>query len=203
MLLLSFSCRNCTGEEDRSKEVKLVCRSAACTRLELHAARLATSTKLRAEWDRRLEKNSAAADVLNSNRRLWLQAGGKEPDTFVSPTEASIDHCHKTFEVLQTMLQKYGPQGGLDSFVQDIEVAVKMMKVVSRTLSAVLPAIWAGLPCSCTNTVSFTPCFSQAGNPSGRTASPSRRKRSTTSWPGMLSSSFPLGRAMQRDAKLA
>ena len=145
-----------TGEEDRSKEVKLVCRSAACTRLELHAARLATSTKLRAEWDRRLEKNSAAADVLNSNRRLWLQAGGNEPETLVSPTEASIDHCHKTVEILHKMLQKYGPQGGLDSFVQDIEVAVNMMKVVSCTLSIVLPASWAGLPCSYTYTVSFT-----------------------------------------------
>jgi hypothetical protein len=107
-----------------------------------------------------LEKNSAAADVLNSNRRLWLQAGGNEPETLVSPTEASIDHCHKTVEILQKMLQKYGPQGGLDSFVQDIEVAVKMMKVVSCTLSALLPAIWAGLPCSYIYTVPFTPCFS-------------------------------------------
>ena len=203
MLLLFVSCPNCTGEEDRSKEVKLVCRSAACTRLELHAARLATSTKLRAEWDRRLEKNSAAADVLNSNRRLWLHVGGKEPDTLVSPTEASIDHCHKTVEALQAMLQKYGPQGGLDSFVQDIEVAVKMMKVVSCTLSALLPTIWAGLLCSYTNTVSFTRCFSQVGNPSGRTAFPSHHRRSMTSWPKMLSSSCPLGRAMRRDAKPA
>ena len=149
-----------TGEEDRSKEVKLVCRSAACTRLELHAARLATSTKLRAEWDRRLEKNSAAADVLNSNRRLWLHVGGKEPDTLVSPTEPSIDHCYKIVEVLQGMLQQHGPRGGLDSFVQDIEVAVKMMKVVSCTLSTVLPTIWAVLPCSYIYTVSFTHCFS-------------------------------------------
>ena len=109
----------------------MVCRSAACTRLELHQARLATSTKLRAEWNRRLEKNAVAVDVLNSNRRLWLKAGGDEPDSLTSPAEISIDRCNKTVEVLQAMLQKHGPQGGLDSFVQDIEAAVKMMKVVT------------------------------------------------------------------------
>ena len=115
--------------------MKLVCRSAACTRLELHQSRLATSSRLRAEWDRRLEKNAVVVDVLNSNRRLWLSAGGEEPDTLISPTEISIDRCNKTVETLHAMLRKHGAQGGLDSFVQDIEVAVKMMKVVSRTLS--------------------------------------------------------------------
>ena len=115
--------------------MKLVCRSAACTRLELHQSRLATSSKLRAEWDRRLEKNAMAVDVLNSNRRLWLKAGGEEPDALISPSEISIDCCNKTVETLHAMLRKHGAQGGLDSFVQDIEVAVKMLKVVSRTLS--------------------------------------------------------------------
>ena len=107
----------------------------ACTRLELHQSRLATSAKLRAEWDRRLEKNAVAVDVLNSNRLLWMTAGGADPETLISPTEISLDHCARTVQLLQAMLQKHGPRGGLDSFVQDIETAAKMMKVVSCKLS--------------------------------------------------------------------
>ena len=103
----------------------------ACARLELHQARLATSAKLRAEWDRRLEKNAVAVDVLNSNRSLWMAAGGADPETLATPTEISLDRCENTVRVLQAMIQKHGPRGGLDSFVQDIEGAVRMMKVVS------------------------------------------------------------------------
>ncbi len=109
----------------------MICRSMACARLELHQARLATSAKLRAEWDRRLEKNAVAVDVLNSNRSLWMAAGGADPETLASPTEISLDRCANTVRVLQAMIQKHGPRGGLDSFVQDIEGAVRMMKVVS------------------------------------------------------------------------
>ena len=125
------------GDEDKTKEVKLVCRSMACTRMELHQSRLATSAKLRAEWDRRLENNAVAVDVLNSNRQLWMTAGGVDPETLVSPTEPSLDHCARTVQLLRAMLQKHGPRGGLDSFVQDIEGAVQMMKVVSHALSSV------------------------------------------------------------------
>ncbi len=119
------------GEEDKTKDVKMICRSMAVTRMELHQSRLATSAKLRAEWDRRLEKNAVAVDALNSNRQLWLTAGGPDPEGLTNPSEMSLEHCAKTIRVLQAMLQKHGPRGGLDSFLQDIESAVKMMRVVS------------------------------------------------------------------------
>jgi len=124
------------GEEDKSKEVKLVIKSLACTRMELHNSRLATSAKLRAEWDRRLEKNSVAVDVLNSNRQLWQMAGGADPDTLANPTELSVEQCNVTVQVLHSMLQKHGPKGGFDSFVEDIEKAVKMLRVVCWGLIA-------------------------------------------------------------------
>ena len=74
---------------------------------------------MKSKTSRRLDKNATAVDVLNSNRRLWLTAGGPEPDLLQNPTEMLIDHCTKTVLVLQSMLQKHGPQGGLDSFVQE------------------------------------------------------------------------------------
>jgi len=91
--------------------------------MELHQSRLATSGKLRAEWDRRLDRNAMSIDVLNSNRSIWLAAGGAEPETLASPSETALEYCTKTVEVLHAMLQKYGPKGGLDSHTQEIEEA--------------------------------------------------------------------------------
>ena len=118
-------------DEDQTKEVKLVIRSLACTRMELHHSRLASSAKLRAEFDRRLENNTRAVDSLNGNRQLWLTTGGPDPDTLGNPTELCLERCAATVQVLKDMLQKHGPKGGLDSFVEDIEQAVKRLKVVT------------------------------------------------------------------------
>ena len=97
----------------------MICRSLAITRMELHQSRLATSAKLRAAWDRRLERNAVAVDILSSNRQLWLHAGGLDPETLANPTEMALDGCSKTVGALHAMLEKHGPSGGLDSFVQD------------------------------------------------------------------------------------
>ena len=73
---------------------------------------------------RRLDKNAAAVDVLNSNREIWFAAGGPDIEVLASPTEPMIDHCNRTVTVLHAMLQKHGAQGGLDSHVEDITNAV-------------------------------------------------------------------------------
>ena len=73
---------------------------------------------------RRLDKNAAAVDVLNSNREIWFAAGGPDIESLASPTEPMIDHCNRTVTVLHAMLEKHGAQGGLDSHVEDITNAV-------------------------------------------------------------------------------
>ena len=100
------------GEEDKTKEVKLICRSLACMRMELHKARLATSAKLRAEWDKRLDKNALAVDCLNSNRDLWMRAGGPDPELLVTPSESLLEESARTVAILHQMLEKHGPCGG-------------------------------------------------------------------------------------------
>ena len=99
--------------------------------MELHQSRLASTEKLRQEWDRRLDRNSISIDVLNSNRAIWLAAGGAEPDSLATPTEVSLEHCNQVVKVLHLMLKKYGPRGGLDSHVSEIEEAVKRMRIVT------------------------------------------------------------------------
>jgi hypothetical protein len=117
-------------EEDKTKEAKMLCRSLSCMRMELCKARLATSQKLRNEWDKRLENNSIAVDRIQENRELWLQAGGPDPDALQTPTEILLAEANRTVEVLNLMLEKHGPVGGLDSFVETLQSAVKMLKVV-------------------------------------------------------------------------
>ena len=73
---------------------------------------------------RRLDKNAAAVDVLQSNRDIWFAAGGPDIEPLVSPTEPMIDHCNRTVTVLHAMLLKHGAHGGLDSHVEDITNAV-------------------------------------------------------------------------------
>ena len=73
---------------------------------------------------RRLDKNAAAVDVLQSNSDIWFAAGGPDIEPLVNPTEPMIDHCNRTVTVLHAMLQKHGAQGGLDSHVEDITNAV-------------------------------------------------------------------------------
>ena len=76
---------------------------------------------------RRLDKNAAAVDVLQSNRDIWFAAGGPDIEPLVRPTEPMIDHCKRTVTVLQAMVEKHGAQGGLDSHVEDITNAVPGM----------------------------------------------------------------------------
>ena len=73
---------------------------------------------------RRLDKNVAAVDVLQSNRDIWFAAGGPDIEVLASPTEPMIDHCNRTVTVLHAMPEKHGAQGGLDSHVEDITNAV-------------------------------------------------------------------------------
>ena len=83
------------------------------------------------KWDKRLDKNAAAVDVLNSNRQLWHSAFGPDPESLGNPTEGLLEQCSRSVVFLNAMLEKHGPRGGLDSHVQDITSAVKMLKVVS------------------------------------------------------------------------
>ena len=41
------------NDEDQTKEVKMICRSLVCCRLELHQNRTATTLKVKAAFDRR------------------------------------------------------------------------------------------------------------------------------------------------------
>ncbi len=108
-------------ESDQTRDARMICRSLACLRMELCNTRIASSQKLRQEWDKRLETNALAVDRLQENRELWLRAGGPEPEQLASPTEIDMEEVSKTLCTLAAMLERHGPTGGLDSFVEEIK----------------------------------------------------------------------------------
>lgn len=120
------------ADPDRDQQIKLVCRSLAVLRLELHASRCATSAKLRQEWERRAENNACAVDVLHNNQHLWRHVGGPDPDTFLRPSDADLAEMRTVGEALRQMVDAYGPtQDGLDAFAEEIQSAVKSIKAVA------------------------------------------------------------------------
>jgi hypothetical protein len=102
----------------------MICRSLACLRMELCESRVATSQKLRKEWDKRLENNCMATDRLQENRELWLRAGGPEPELLETPTVLHLDEAAKALATLDAMLDRHGPAGGLDSFVEEVKARI-------------------------------------------------------------------------------
>ena len=99
--------------------------------MELCESRLATSRKLRLEWDKRLENNTAAVDRIQENRNLWHSAGGFDPDLLATPSEIQLEEVKRVLATLDAMLEKNGPRGGLDSFVAEIKAAAALLKVVT------------------------------------------------------------------------
>jgi len=79
--------------------------------MELCTARLATSQKLRQEWDKRLENNSLAVDRIQENRDLWLHAGGCDPEVLNTPTEIHLEAVARTLSTLNAMLENMGRVG--------------------------------------------------------------------------------------------
>ena len=93
-------------EEEAEAPVKLICRSLQVLRLELKATRCATSLKLRQEWERRLETNARAADVLENNIHLWRHVGGPSPDRMRQPAEGDVLAAQTAVNNLRRLLTR-------------------------------------------------------------------------------------------------
>ena len=108
-------------DDDQTRDARMICRSLACLRMELCETRVATTEKLRKEWEKRLENNAVAVDRLQENRDLWMSAGGPDPETLATPTLQQLDEVVRVVSTLDAMLEKHGPAGGLDSFIEEVK----------------------------------------------------------------------------------
>ena len=145
-------------EADKTQPAKLVCRSIAVLRLELQQNRVASTEKLRREWERRLDDNKRSVDVLMNNRHLWshvsdckyinvsalppaptrtvlalVHVDGPSPeDELVDPTELALLEAKQCCEALARMAEAHGSaQNELHVYVEEITKAVSAIKIVS------------------------------------------------------------------------
>ena len=98
-------------EEDKTKEVMLIFKNLNSLQMDFTRSKLATSTKLRQEWEQRLEKNSIAVDCLQLHRDVWILADGRDPDLLAVPSTIDLEEAALTRKKLETMLEKNGPKG--------------------------------------------------------------------------------------------
>ncbi len=119
------------AEKDQTQEVKLICRSLTCLRLELQASRCATSGKLTKEWERRLYDNEAAVARLRQNRSLWDHIRGPCPEKLLRPSEADLIAAQSAAEALQRMVEQRTTEPHMQAFAEDIIGAVQEIKEVS------------------------------------------------------------------------
>ena len=113
--------------------MKLVCRSLAVLRLELYNSRVASTEKLRKEWERRQENNQRAVDVLMSNLHLWNHVDGPSPeDELLNPSEIALLAAKDCCQALSRMAEAHGTvKNELATYVEEITTAVNSIKLLS------------------------------------------------------------------------
>ena len=116
-------------EPDRKKPPSLLARSLALVRIELSQNKVASTSKLRREFEKRSENNSTAVNILHNNQHLWLSVGGPQPDDLFRPSAANLNKARQACETLQKMKDQ-DDRDGLSEFVQEISKAVGMLSSV-------------------------------------------------------------------------
>ena len=117
------------AEGDRSKAPKLLCRSLACLRIELGQNRIATSAKLKNEWERRSADNSVAADVLHANAQVWKVVKGPAPDELFHPTPQALFEARRAADDLEhIVLSQQQWHDGFDVFARECVEAARSLR---------------------------------------------------------------------------
>jgi hypothetical protein len=117
------------AETDRTKPPKLLCRPLVCLRIELAQSRIATSAKLKAEWERRSADNSTAVDVLHANAQLWNIVHGPSPEDLFRPTAQALAEARRAADDLEgiSRSRKQFPDG-YDVFAKECVDAARQLR---------------------------------------------------------------------------
>ena len=116
-------------EIDKSKPPSLLSRSLALVNLELNATRVATTAKLRNEFEKRAQDNADAVSVLHNNQHLWESVGGPCPDRLFRPSTKDIEHATRCCETLLRLAEPEDRDGNVE-FSEEIAKAVGKLKSV-------------------------------------------------------------------------
>ena len=137
-------------EPDKKKPPSLLNRSLALVRIELSQNKVASTSKLRREFEKRTENNSTAVNILHNNQHLWLSVDGPPPDELFRPSAANIEKSKQCSDTLQRMCA-VDDRDGLSEFAQEISRAVATLSSVEwedirkEKFSLTPPALYSDL----------------------------------------------------------
>ena len=95
------------GEPDEAP--RLMSRSLATLRIELHGNRVATSLKLQREFENRLCGNADAVAVLHEHMRVWEHFRGPDPNALKQPSQTDMESAqHCTIAIRQYLDEAHG-----------------------------------------------------------------------------------------------
>ena len=118
---------------DTSQQPKFVARSLVTMKIQLSHQRIATTAKLKQEYETRLQRNEEACSVLSSNWQLWVQTvHGPCPDSLLRPTETLLTQARAAGEVLGRLAEHYKDAGdGTGIYAEECKKAVDSLRRVS------------------------------------------------------------------------
>ena len=99
-------------EADKSKAPSLLSRSVGLLRVELSESQIASTAKLRKEFEKRNEDNSVACDELHNHQDLWASVGGPQVESPFRPSAANLEKAKQCSDTLEKMA--VGDDGLLD-----------------------------------------------------------------------------------------
>ena len=102
--------------QENKVQPKFLFRSLASLRVNLKNMRIATTQKIKAEYDRRVQTNADAVDTLQANFSMWNQFEGPHFKQLKDPSDEALDRLHDINEQLQHFISQEhaGCDGGLD-----------------------------------------------------------------------------------------
>ena len=119
------------ADPDKTAAVKLVCRTLVALRMELQTSRIASTERLRREWERRLEDNATAVASLSKNAYWRGHVEGPDVELLRDPTPAQLAEAQRCADALSRMVEQHKPTDGAATLVDEIARAVGVLKVVS------------------------------------------------------------------------
>ena len=119
------------AEPDKTVAVKLVCRTLLALKMELQNSRVASTERLRREWERRLEDNAIAVASLTKTAYWWEYVDGPDVELLWEPTPVLLADAQRCAAALSRMVEEHKPQDGTEELVEEIVRAVGSLKLVS------------------------------------------------------------------------
>ena len=74
-------------------------------RVEISESQIASTAKLRKEFEKRNEDNSVACDVLHNHQHVWASVGGPQVESLFRPSVANLEKAKQCSETLEQMAE--------------------------------------------------------------------------------------------------